>query len=303
MKLSQLCAEFLLAGEVERGYAQNTLRNYRGHSRRLIKALGDADIHQISTGDLRTCLAGQQHSRGLCPKSIYQVVAHLRALFGFAVEQGYLAESPAKRIRYPKTPRGVPRPIPQDDLAKLLTTWPKFYNEGSFWQLRDRTLLHTAAFTGARRAEVRSMDCCDVDLGRCEVIIRQGKGGKDRIVPIPGTLADLLETYLLRRVGIVSLADEPALFVSWHKTRVCFSTIGNIFCRHAKYCGVDSRYTFHSLRHSYATCLLRGGASLLHIQKLLGHKNIETTQIYLGVTTEDLRQAVERHPLLAVLEH
>lgn len=301
MKLSQLCAEFLLAGEVERGYAQNTLRNYGGHSRRLIKALGDADIQQISTGNLRTCLADQQRSRGLCSTTIYQIVAHLRALFGFAVEQGYLAENPAKRIRYPKLPQGVPRPIPQDDLVRLLTTWPKFYNEGSFWQLRDRVLLHTAAFTGARRAEIQGMDCHDVDLGRREIIIRQGKGGKDRIVPIPEMLADLLETYLLRRVQIVSLAHEPALFVSWHKRRICLGTVNNILTRHMAHCGLDNHYAFHSLRHSYATCLLRGGASLLHIQKLLGHKNLETTQIYLCVTTADLRQAVERHPLLGLV--
>jgi site-specific recombinase XerD len=157
---------------------------------------------------------------------------------------------------------------------------------------RDRLLLALFAYAGLRRSELLGLDWQDVDLERRLVKIRQAKGGRQRIVPIHPALEPLFVDYLRVRAH----DPEPALFVGVQGKRLSQTIMTQTFLRYARAAGVTERkrVTPHTLRHVFASELLRAGANLRQIQELLGHKHLDSTQRYTRVTAHELRGAVKR---------
>jgi site-specific recombinase XerD len=163
-------------------------------------------------------------------------------------------------------------------------------------------MFFTLACTGARASELLGMDCSDIDLAQQIIVLRKTKTKKERAVPIVKGLADMLFYYLMRRVQLPwakPLSNEPALWLSLGGKRMAYPSLHNAFHRHLAHCGITRPLTPHSLRHSFATLLLRGGADLRAIQELLGHETIQSTMVYTHVDGHDLRSAIEKHPLLS----
>ena len=215
----------------------------------------------------------------------------IRRFFAFLASRGHLLRDPAAAIPLPRCAR-LPRGILSERQARRLVAAPF---SGSVIGKRDRAILELLYGAGIRLGEATRADVSDLDLREGVLLVRSGKGKKDRVVPVQGRAALALDTYLAEaRPELVKRVDA-ALFLSRHGGRLSMVGLRAMVKRHGQAIGV--RGSPHVLRHSCATHLLRGGADIRHVQELLGHRRLATTALYTRVAVEDLRQVLARaHP-------
>jgi len=235
-------------------------------------------------------------SRGK-PYSLSTQTWHLQAvkrLFAFLVERGVLLVDPALDLELPHW-RRLPRALLNQEHARRLVAHPSpFTARGK----RSRAILETLYGTGIRVGECERLDVRDLDLGQGVLLIRDGKGRKDRVVPVVGRAAEALERYLREaRPELVKDPRETALFITRRGTRVSVKSIQYLVRMNARAAGIPQPVPPHQLRHGCATHLLQRGADVRHVQQLLGHKLLGTTAIYTHVAPVDLAEAIARaHP-------
>jgi integrase/recombinase XerD len=227
----------------------------------------------------------------LAAASRASAISTTRRFFAFLASRGHILRDPAQAIPLPKV-RWLPRGLLSERQARRLVAAP--FPGGPIGK-RDRAILELLYGTGIRLGEAARADVTDIDLRGRLLLVRSGKGKKDRVVPVPGRAAAALDTYLAEaRLELVKRADQ-ALFVSRHGGRLSVVGLRAIVKRHGRAIGVE--LTPHALRHTCATHLLRGGADIRHVQELLGHRCLSTTALYTRVAIEDLRQLIARaHP-------
>ena len=243
---------------------------------------------------LRRFLA-EEATRRPAPSSQARTVAALKGFFRFLVENEQIERNPAEVLRTPKKREALPDVLDARELTRLLLTvesdevWGRHF---AGKRERDRLMLALLAYAGLRRSELLGLDWDDVDLERRLLHIRKAKGGRQRMVPIHPELAPLFLAYLPFRAR----DPEPALFVGVHGRRLSQTIMTQTFLRYARAAGLTERkrVTPHTLRHVFASELLRAGANLRQIQELLGHKHLDSTQRYTRVTAHELRGAVKR---------
>jgi site-specific recombinase XerD len=221
------------------------------------------------------------------------ILQRLRSFFSHLHERGRILLDPGAQLHLPKPDR-LPPPVPPARAIERLIHAP-----GSFtvMGLRDTTVLELLYGAGLRVSECARLDLRDVDLARRLLLVRNGKGRKDRFVPIGGRAASALDGYLRHsRPELVRDPGEPALFLSRYRGgRLGSLGLQRVVKRHAASVGL--MLSPHGLRHACATHLLRGGADVRHVQELLGHREITTTALYTRVVMEDLKRALKRaHP-------
>jgi integrase/recombinase XerD len=282
-----------------RRYSDSSLEKAQLELPRLLHHLrenGIADARAVSEAHLVAYarhLEQRTTRRGtpLAAASRASALSTLRRFFSFLASRGHILRDPAHGIPLPRSPR-LPRGILTEAQARRLVSAPF---PGSRAGKRDRAILELLYGTGIRVGEAVRADVTDLDLRQRILLVRSGKGKKDRVVPVPGRAAMALGGYLAEaRPGLVKRADA-ALFVSRHGGRLSRVGMRLIVKRHGRAIGVE--LTPHALRHTCATHLLRGGASIRHVQELLGHHCLSTTALYTRVAIEDLRQLIARaHP-------
>jgi integrase/recombinase XerD len=241
-------------------------------------------------------LAEAISSRGK-PYSLSTRCWHLQVVkrfFAFLVDQGVLLQDPALDLALPHWTR-LPGALLRQDHARQLVAHPSpFTHRGK----RSRAILELLYGTGIRVGECERLDVRDLDLGQGVLLIRDGKGRKDRVVPVVGRAAEALDLYLREaRPELVKDPRETALFITRRGTRVLVKSVQYLVRMSARAAEIPVPVTPHALRHGCATHLLQGGADVRHVQQLLGHKSLDTTAIYTHVAPEDLAQAVAKaHP-------
>ncbi len=202
---------------------------------------------------------------------------------------------PALPLRTPKKREALPDTLTMDELERLLVQPVR----GELWDRhfpgkpeRDRLLLALMAYGGLRRAELLGLDWDDVDLSRRLLRVRHAKGGRQRTIPIHPALAPLFAEYYATRVPLT----EQAVFVGVQGSRLHYTQLGQVFRHYVEASGINERkrVTPHTLRHVFASELLRAGANLRQIQELLGHKHLDSTQRYTRVNAHELRGAIKR---------
>jgi site-specific recombinase XerD len=218
----------------------------------------------------------------------------VRRFFAFLLKCHVILDDPARDLPCRRTD-ALPRRVLSEAQARRLMQAPSPYD---VLGRRDRAILELLYGTGIRRGECQRLDVTDVDLGQQLVFIRNGKGKKDRMVPVSGRAVVALDLYLGEgRPELVRDARETALFLSMRGRRLDLTRIDRLVAQHAREAGISGRISPHVLRHSYATHLLAGKASVRHVQQLLGHGSIETTAVYTRVGVQDLREVLLRcHP-------
>jgi site-specific recombinase XerD len=248
----------------------------------------------VRTPDLRAFLRAEAERRPAVGSQA-RTVAAVRLFFRFCLENEYVTRDSAQVLRTPQKREALPDVLDLRELARLLAA----ADEPSAWQRqfagrpeRDRLLLALFAYAGLRRSELLGLDWQDVDLERRLLRIRLAKGGRQRVVPIHPALEPLFTDYLRVRAG----DDEPALFVGVQGRRLSPTILSETFRRYVDVAGVGrrKRVSPHTLRHVFASELLRSGANLRQIQELLGHKHLDSTQRYTHVTAHELRGVVKR---------
>ena len=241
-------------------------------------------------------LARATSARGK-PYSISTQRWHLQSVkrfFAFLAEKGVLLQDPALDLGLPHW-RRLPRALLNQEQARRLVAHPSpFTLRGK----RNRAILELLYGTGIRVSDCERLDVRDLDLAQGHVFIRDGKGKKDRVVPVVGRALDALDRYLREaRPELLKDPREVALFLTRRGTRVSVKNIQYLVRMNARAAGITAPVTPHGLRHGCATHLLQGGADVRHVQQLLGHKSLDTTAIYTRVAPQDLAQAVAKaHP-------
>ena len=218
----------------------------------------------------------------------------IRRFFAFLYERGVILRNPAETLKLPSCQRLPERVLSVKEAERLMNAPPRENVLGS----RDRAILELFYGTGLRRSECWRLNVQDLDLEAGTLFIRNGKGGKDRVVPVPGRASAALDLYLTRsRPSLLKDRAPLALFVSIRGSRLCAQQLKNCVKQYARIARIPGRMSPHALRHACATHLLNGGADVRHVQELLGHEDLKTTAVYTRVGIEDLKQVLSRsHP-------
>ncbi len=252
----------------------------------------DLDPHEIDYRRLRR-FAGILSERGASRSTVARKLAAIRSLYRVLVQRGELTASPADLLATPKRDSRLPAVLKPAEVARLLETIPA----STPLALRDRALFELVYSAGLRAQELVDLDvaCLDPDAEELRV---EGKGGRTRIVPAGEPAWRALDAYLRRGRSVLARAsDDPALFLSRSGRRLSTSDVRRRLQLAVRRAAAHAGVSPHTLRHSFATHLLEGGADLRAIQELLGHASISTTQTYTRVESQRLKQAYARaHP-------
>lgn len=289
---------------VERGVAANTLSSYRRDLRRYrdhLAALGVGSLVEVDSGTVSGFLArlreGDDEHPPLSASSGARAVIAVRGLHRFALREGLVAHDVAHEVRPPAPPRRLPKAITVDEVTRLLEAASL---GDTPLALRDRALLELLYGTGARISEAVGLTLPDLDLtGRTAALA--GKGGKQRLVPLGRYAVEAVEAYLVRARPVLAAAAP-----SGGARTVLLNARGGTLSRQsawavlrsaAERAGLRTDLSPHTLRHSFATHLMEGGADVRVVQELLGHASVTTTQIYTLVTVDALREVyATAHP-------
>jgi integrase/recombinase XerD len=272
----------------EKGLSERTLSAYERDLGKLfafLSTLGRPDPEAIEPGDLREFVYHLKDS-GLGPASIRRAVSSLRSYFAFLLEEGVLDGDPSERLDAPRAGRELPDVLSVEEVQRLLET-PDPDNP-MFW--RDRAVLEVLYATGVRVSELVGLKLANLDLeeGVCSVF---GKGSKERIVPLGAPARRALERYLREvRPRLDEGKGSGTVFLNRRGGPLSRMAIWNLVREAAAKGGIARRVSPHTLRHTFATHLLEGGADLAAVQDLLGHADISTTQIYTHVDRDYLRE-------------
>ncbi|HEY6688533.1 MAG TPA: site-specific tyrosine recombinase XerD [Propionibacteriaceae bacterium] len=301
---------------VERGMSRHTVAAYRRDLHRYanyLAELGVTDPSQVSSAMIGDYAARLREGRAapdgegwieapLANASVARAVIAVRSLHRFAAAEGLTADDPARSVRPPKPPRRLPKALGLEQVQAMLAV-PSANTEVG---LRDAALLELLYGTGIRISEAVALDVDEVDrLARTPAdepapgLRVLGKGNKERIVPVGSYARKALDAYLIRGRPMLVAAGRgtPALFVNTRGDRLSRQSAWAVLRSVAEKAGITAEVSPHTLRHSYATHLLDGGADIRVVQELLGHASVTTTQIYTLVTIEHLREVfLTSHP-------
>ncbi len=278
---------------VERGLSRNTLLSYRRDLERYAEALGPSDLADVTATDITQHLielrAGQ-----LSAASAARAVSAVRGLHRFAAREGLAPEDVSREVRPPAPPKRLPKALDVDQVTRLLGA----ITGDDALALRDRALLELLYGTGARISEAVGLDIDDLDA---DVVTVRGKGGRTRLVPLGSYAREALDAYLVRGRPALIKQGTPKIFLNARGGPLSRQSAWTILHRAAEAAGlpVDGAHAVspHTLRHSYATHLLDGGADVRVVQELLGHASVTTTQVYTLVTVDRLREVyATAHP-------
>lgn len=281
---------------IERGVAKNTIAAYRRDLRRYLQFLetrGIETIEQITELAIQDFAEQLVTAVGLSATSVARVLAGVRGIHKYWLLENLTNADPANSVKPPKAPRRLPKAITVDQVEALLNA---VGGEDPI-QVRDRAILELLYATGARITEIVSLDLDDlVDPTLLRVL---GKGSKERLVPVGRFAQAAIEAYLVRTRPLLAINGKgtPALFLNQRGGRLSRQSAWQIIHDASKAANLPGEISPHTLRHSFATHLLEGGADVRVVQELLGHSSVATTQIYTLVTVDALREVyATAHP-------
>ncbi|GAA4886350.1 site-specific tyrosine recombinase XerD [Serinicoccus chungangensis] len=306
--LARAAGDWLDHLRVERGRSDHTLRAYRRDLDRYLGYLDGLGVRtpedvreQHVTGFLAHLRTGDDGHQPLAATSAARAVVAVRGLHTFLAVEGQAAADPAREVTPPTPPRRLPTALTVRDVERLLQAAALGDTPAA---LRDRALLEVLYGCGARVSEAIALDVDDLELGREDggsggVLRLFGKGRKERVVPMGRYARDAVDTWLVR--GRPELARRgagtPAVFVNARGGRLSRQSAWTAIKAAADRAGLRGEISPHTLRHSFATHLLDGGADVRVVQELLGHASVATTQIYTHVSTQHLREVyAQAHP-------
>jgi integrase/recombinase XerD len=286
---------------IEKGFSGNTIEAYRNDLSQLLTFINqDADKRKVMPswpsfdrhGMLSYILWLKE--RNYATTTLARKVAAAKSFFNFMVNEEKLKANPTENLSAVKVGRSLPKPISVNEVRALLEQTTKSTTPDA---KRDHAILVLLYASGMRVSELTSLNTGDVDLTGGYVKCF-GKGGKERLIPIPQTAIQAVSEYINdARPHLMHGSNEKALFLNRRGERLTRQGLWQILKGYARAINLETEITPHTLRHSFATHMLNGGADLRIVQELLGHANISTTQVYTHLTSEHVRKTYEKsHP-------
>ena len=318
--MDRIISSFLEHLIVEKGFSRNTSDAYRNdlgqfwdflkdHSTGCFNGKEQLDLNEndnrtssynpiwteVDIDVLNKYIENLRIYKGYRDTTTARKIASIKSFFGFLSENSIISEDPTESLGSPRIGRTLPKFLPEEDVTKLLDT---AYKSGTNEGQRDAVIMELLYATGLRVGELVSLNMQDVDVS--ESYIRCiGKGSKERIVHLyPKALEELRRYLKTARVALLGhRRTEPSLFVNHRGERLTRQWVWTILKTYAQKAGIIQNITPHTLRHSFATHLLQNGASLRHVQELLGHSSISTTQVYTHLTDSYVqKEYAKSHP-------
>lgn len=285
---------------VERGLAANTLASYARDLRRyrdFLRQAGVSSAEHVTEQRIAAFLAslreGGPDQVPLSAGSAARCVVAVRGFHRFVHAEGISRDNPASRVRPPTPPQRLPKALELDQVERILTAARAGDTPSA---LRDSALLELLYGTGARISEAVGLDLDDLDLDVGEVLLR-GKGGKERVVPVGRYAVEAIQAYQVRSRPNLNKRGVPAVFLNVRGGRLSRQSAWKALRTAAERARLEVEVSPHTLRHSFATHLLDGGADVRVVQELLGHASVTTTQVYTLVTVDKLREVyAATHP-------
>ncbi|MEN9596285.1 MAG: hypothetical protein RL236_719 [Pseudomonadota bacterium] len=285
-------ADFFTQLEIEKCVSIHTLTNYQRDLRQLTDFCTKQKFEhwaELQTNDIRQHVANR-HRQGLSSASLQRELSAMRSFYQYLLANNLATLNPAKYVKAPKTIRKLPKTLDVDQISGLLDA-----GTDSVLEVRDVAMFELFYSSGLRLSELVDLNLSDLDLNDKTLRVQSGKGGKSRILPIGGKAILAIQTWLQHRVARNEI--EKAVFLSKNGSRLCQRSVQ---IRLKQWCikkGVPQHVHPHALRHSFASHLLQSSQDLRAVQELLGHANINTTQIYTHLDFQHLAEVYDNaHP-------
>jgi site-specific recombinase XerD len=294
MDIATLNEKFCNFSTYIRGYSPATVRRYRTVIRLFQRRAEITQIAECTESKVREFFYRGRMERGWSANTYATYHKSLVVFFSWCVVEKCLPPNPAEGIEVPKAPRPLPRKLSLQEASRALEFVANARWQSEFERRRNLAILATFLHAGLRKQELLSLHLSDVDLERQVILVRLGKGAKDRLVPTGPTLPTILRAYLAERGRLKKAC--PQFFTSLNRDHG-FTEEGlkRVLKRVRQATGLP--IGAHMLRHTFATLMLEGGSDIFSISKMMGHSDIKTTTIYLAATAEHLRAQAMRHPL------
>jgi len=291
--MDALIDQFINYLRLERGLADNTIQAYSRDLSSFARFLEEQDLSPLTVSRDQIIEYLSSLKRSLSARSIARSISATRMFFRFVTSEGHIRENPARLLETPRLSRKLPDVLSTDEVERLLARPDPSTPRG----IRDRAMLELLYATGLRVSELISLTVLNVNL-ESGYIRTLGKGAKERLVPMGEKAIEAVRDYLLEgRSQMVRGANLPTLFLNSRGRPLTRQGFWKIIKRYGRTAGIKKEITPHTIRHSFASHLLEGGADLRAVQVMLGHEDISTTQIYTHVTRDKLREIHERyHP-------
>jgi integrase/recombinase XerD len=287
---------------VEKGYSEHTTSAYKND----LNGLAEFARNEVFSGrpsanwqafTRQHMLSYMLHlkERGYVATTVARKIAAARSFFGFMVAEGEMKNDPTENMSSPSVGKALPKPIPVSQVRQLLEQPNKTSTSEA---RRDRAMLELLYASGMRISELVALNMGDVNFEGDFFVRCIGKGRKERIIPLYEQIAKTVKVYVDEdRTKLAHGKKENALFLNARGDRLTRQGFWQKLKEYAKAAGLSSQISPHTLRHSFATHMLSGGADLRSVQELLGHANISTTQVYTHLTTDQVRRTYDKsHP-------
>jgi site-specific recombinase XerD len=277
-----------------RGYSPSTLRKYK-HIINFFKSYtGLQNIKDINEKNLRSFFLFGRIERNWKPGTFINFHRTISVFFQWCVANNYMDRNFITDIELPKVEKRLPTKLIKQDAQKLLEVAFNYPYDYPYLRYRNHAIFSLFMFAGLRKSELLKLKLSDVDIENLTIFVNQGKGNKDRVVPMSFTLAQTLKRYLEERKRLKKTCSE--FFASLNRN-LGFTNTGlrNLIAQMRAASGI--KFSAHKLRHTFATLMLEGGCDIYSLSKMMGHSDIKTTTIYLSASADHLRSQMTKHPL------
>lgn len=294
MELKLLLEDFCHYAQYIRNVSSQTRARYNQKISFFIKSSEISKAAEITESMVMQFFLNGRVYRAWTTQTYLTYYMTLRVFFRWLVAKGHLKQNFTDSIEKPKLEKQLPKRIQKQDAIKILEVAYHYSYTQKFLRYRNHALYAMFLYAGLRKSELLNLKLGDVDLENLTIFVNQGKGKKDRILPISYTLAQSLNRYLekrsqLKRTSIYffvsSNRDHKFTENGLKRTNILISKASKV------------KFTTHQLRHTFATLMVEGGCDIFSLSKMMGHSDIKTTTIYLSATAEHLRSQVSKHPL------
>jgi len=281
-----------------KGYSKETVRRYRYVISSFCRIANITEIGQVTDENVRGLFYYGRLQRKWSTNTYLVYRKSLLVFFRWCIKQGLLAKNPVDDIEIPKAEKKLPSKLNKQTALQLLEVVYNYPYEYKFLRYRNHAIFATFIFAGLRKQELLNLKYADVDVENLTIFIRQGKGAKDRIIPLSYTLAQSLKRYISERKRLNK--TNPEFFCSL-RGNIGFTENGlkKLVEQVRQATGVP--FSVHKLRHTFATLMLEGGCDIYSLSKMMGHSDIQTTTIYLSASAEHLRAQMVKHPLNSLI--
>lgn len=299
MHLLNLMERFCEDASYMKGYTAATLQRYRSGIRLFCKLTGLSDTEAVTPEVVRTFFFEGRSQRHWSASTFITYRKSLLVFFRWCVKEHYLSANPVLDIEKPRLEKKIPPKLSREESERLLELIDNYPWGSPFLRHRNHAIFATFLMAGLRKRELLNLKFADVEVQNSTICVRQGKGRKDRMVPVCQRLADILQRYLVERQRMQKTC--PEFFASLtHSDGLTESGFKHLLELVIKAFG--KKFGAHKLRHTFATLMLEGGCDIFSLSQMMGHTDIKTTTIYLMATTQHLRAQIGKHPLNELTE-